>query len=366
MKCVTPSLEFLREWGLQILITMAAVAVLAGMDYGMIADPFRDGKLRYLLLAFALCQTMSMWKIHPCWALFAGWNSARWIVADFPAHGVIEVLAVPACALVGAWWDRSCRKVPHTIAVVALFQCAYGLLQMTGWDPYLSVEKDFVGKPIGTLGHYTMLGPFLAVGACFFAQRLGSWWHRAAFTFLCLGILLVDSTMSVLALGAGLGYTLWRRCPGTAYGCAALALLAGGLAFLAWPDAQFFSLTGRQIAWPHGLDAWLKAPFFGHGPGAWSAYLNGPLNQATGMNWQQLHNDFLQLLVEHGVIGFGIVAVGLAMFFRKAQRLCPFYGSAAVVLCANALGNFPMHLACFGLVAGWLAVCVHTMEEPGR
>lgn len=366
MKCVTPSLEFLREWGLQILITGLAVLVLVGMDYTVISDPFRDGKIRYLLIAFAVCQAMSMWKIHPAWALFAAWNSIRWITADFPAHGVVEVLAVPACALVGAWWDRSCRQVPKVIAAMALLQCVYGMVQMTGWDPFMSVEQAFVGKPIGTLGHYTMIGPFIALGAMYFLQRVRDWRMLALFVLMSMGVVLTGSTMSILALGAGFLYTAWRKEPATAYGVMALCLMAVGTAYLFRPDAEFFSLTGRQLAWPHGIDAWLAAPLFGHGPGAWSAYLNGPLNQASGMSWPQLHNDFLQLLVEHGVIGFGIVAVGLAMFFRKAQRLCPFYGSAAVVLCTNALGNFPMHMACFGLVAGWLAVRVHTMEEPGR
>lgn len=370
MKFVIRLFEFFRDSGIQLAIFLFCIAILAGMDYALIGDPFRVGKIRYLLLAYALCQTLSMWKIHPAWSLFAGWSLARWVLADFPEHGVIDVLLIPAALLVGAYWVRSTansKVVPKIITAIALLQCVYGFMQFFGFDPFLSVEPSFRGVPIGTLGHQTMLGPLLALGALFFLQRWKNWKFLAIAAFMTLGVLSTGSTMSILALCAGAFYTLWRRRPAEAYGAGVFLTVSLGIGYLLQSErSQFFSFSGRLLAWPYGLEAWLQAPFFGHGPGSWLGYLNGPANQAAGMRWDQLHNEFLQVLVEQGLVGFGILAVGLVLFFRKAQHLCPLYGSWAVVLCVNAMGNFPMHLACFGLIAGWLAAYVHHAEEPSR
>lgn len=90
------------------------------------------------------------------------------------------------------------------------------------------------------------------------------------------------------------------------------------------------STTIRWIAWRNTIEMIKDKPFTGFGLNNWQihyadyrrAYYNDPTYQ-PGLILAQVHNDFLQLAVELGLIGFGLFAwfiIGLIVFFIKIFR----------------------------------------------
>jgi O-antigen ligase len=180
--------------------------------------------------------------------------------------------------------------------------------------------------------------------------------------FLCGAMMiLVSSTMTVLSGLGAIGYLIWRKSPLAAIWLSTFGFCIGLMVWAVNPAAEFFSFTGRLSVWPLAVKAWLTAPIFGNGPGSWQGKLVlwGATKENLGMVWDHVHNDFLQALVEQGAFGMVLILCGLIAYFWKAERVRPFYGACGVLLCIDALGNFPFHIAAFGLVAGWLATSVH-------
>lgn len=345
------------------------VMSLVGMDFLFVpgSDQFRNGEMRYLTLALTPVIGRALWRMNPAWALFWCFSWLTWVLNDWPTYGFLDLMLIGGCLALGNEIRERLESsaVVTIIIVLAVGESVYGLFQRLGMDPFFTPDDPFfVKRAIGTLGHFTMLGPFVAMGAVAilargFKERL----HVPAMVLCLACIVATDSTMAVMGLLAGCGYLLFRKNQKAAVILAAVLIpsLILGAVFL--QDVEFFSLTGRQVAWPAGVDAWLRSPFFGHGPGSWWGNLHAWKIPSGVGRWDQLHNDYLQLLVEQGLLGFSVTAIGLFLMFRKLQSAPPEIGGIAAVIVATAFGNFVMHVPCFGLIAGWLASYAHNHER---
>ena len=91
-------------------------------------------------------------------------------------------------------------------------------------------------------------------------------------------------------------------------------------------------------------------PWIGEGLGAirkiWSEQDHGLLS-----TWNQMHNDYLSVLVEQGRIGLAatllVFVSALWSFIRHNQLMC---ASVLVAFMLNALVNFPGHLWSIGII----------------
>lgn len=356
-----------------LLIILGGLA-LCGVDFlpstgPAIEDAFRNGQARYLMIAAVPCITLCFWGANPAWALFLGWSFLRWIFADWPSYGMMDVTLIACCLLVGDSIRRMVLrdKVLQGVAWLAMIQAVYGISQYFGFDPFFDFRTTaFENTAIGTIGQFTMLGAFVGLGAIyFFNEGLLNWKNASAFAVCCAGIYVCQSTMPVLGTAAGIGYVVLRRDPkvGCILGSLMGALLTGW--WLVRPTSNFFALSGRQEIWPHVLDRWTEAPLFGFGPGSWAGGLpTYGIVESAYQHWYQAHNDFLQVLPEQGLLGLVIVLAGLYFFFLAVRRLSPCYGAWGAALCVGCMGNFLLHMVCFGLIAGWLASVSHNHEEP--
>jgi O-antigen ligase len=98
-------------------------------------------------------------------------------------------------------------------------------------------------------------------------------------------------------------------------------VVSGGelLALLGDPVGLYYIVDwqGRQVLWPFALQAIGAAPIWGHGLGASSGVIGQFIPGST------MHNEYLRLLVDMGVIGAGLFAVALLVWvygLMKAAR----------------------------------------------
>lgn len=350
---------------LSFVIGFLAVLALVGVDYGSvdysrIADPFREGRARYLIFAFAISSGWALRKCNPWWALFLTYSFCLWGVLNYPSHGMLDIVLIAGCLFVGDALRRLFKlgDVLRWVACLALLEGLYGLYQLFGVDPltHFNAGEPMIGRATGTFGHFTILGPFCAVGAMIFHYFKKPW--PAVFCAIC--VISTGSTMSLLGLLGGAFYYFWRwnyRIAGWAAGAFVFVL---GLSAYVFRQRDFFSFSGRIPVWREAALCWLKEPIFGNGPGSWAGLeVVWKVREKTGLRWDQVHNDFLQALIEQGLIGFAFICLGLWFFFRKAERMAPVFGAVAMVLCVDSFGNFPMHTPAYGLIAGYLASYVH-------
>ena len=272
-----PELAWLRDrW----LLGMAVLGVLA---LGMF-----DSLLAAMIVApLAWCRHPKALPSVMTWAGIA----ALWVLAG--------MMSPRLRALVVLGW-----------VAVAVFQS--GLILIQWWTDQ---------RPMGTFGHRTLVGAFLAL--CL-PLALATHWSVA----LILGVGLVLSCSWVAWVASALALAWLYPWTGLLSGAAAL-----GVAILAWPswtmdrsqpgrdvwiDRQLSRLVVRGV----GLDgvrarsiAWLglmgSLTWRGHGPGSTStALMHGNIRaKLAGIHGGHAHNDVLEYLYDYGALGACVVGV---------------------------------------------------------
>lgn len=133
---------------------------------------------------------------------------------------------------------------------------------------------------------------------------------------------------------------------------------------------QDYSLGVRMVMWRATLQAIQARPLSGVGAGAWESEI--PLYQAEGAQLETdyyVHNEFLQLVAEYGLVGWAFLLLLAAYLLRAAWRTWRGEGEAAeaerpwraVFLCSLlalmvvSLIGFPWRLAATGAL---FAVCL--------
>jgi O-antigen ligase len=114
----------------------------------------------------------------------------------------------------------------------------------------------------------------------------------------------------------------------------------GTIARLSTADDEILSgdLNGRIGIWMNGLDKWSEQPVLGIGSGAFPR----AIRPIYGRN-RAMHNSFVSVLVETGLIGFGLFAIILAIAIYKIRSLPRFETIFWVtILAVWGLGNLVM------------------------
>lgn len=159
--------------------------------------------------------------------------------------------------------------------------------------------------------------------------------YRPILALTLLALLATQSIMGAVVLAAALSALHFRWL-----------LVAGPIGFLALVGPDF--TNGRLGLWKLSLSWWLKNSdvFFGMGPGTASVLLP-QVQKDAGYdlgNWYIfLHNDWLQVLWEQGIIGLLSVLLVYAYALWFSQKNSQVF-SALVALGVCALGNYPIHL----------------------
>ena len=154
--------------------------------------------------------------------------------------------------------------------------------------------------------------------------------------FVAIG--LTGSRGGLLALlGAVLTFTICadlRRRMAMLAGATALLILTAALpSSVTWrlstttDEISHGTLDGRKALWEQGVSLFEEHPLNGLGVGGVEgAWANSPFNA--------VHNTPLEILVEVGVVGFGLYYGGLAHSIDRVRRVAGQEGTALVAVCA--------------------------------
>lgn len=350
---------FLREKrNSRALIKMAAIAIvvflaLNWVDYADLGDIFRQGKVRFTAI---LCVPFVFFafrkKLSWAPAAFASLALLSFVLHDYQFYALFPLFLIfmvmgAACFIVelGEQW------IGRMLVVSGAFQAVTALLQVCGvyyiFRPANPLELHY---PVGLIGHESVLGSFLI--ACLPAAL----WRKnyyAAF-LMTVAILATCSAMAYASLGAIVALFAWRLAGFRAgVTTAFLGVAAVGGYERAFPGNALFSEHGRFFMWGFWIRAFKEHPLFGSGIGGWiGVYLpkfkDEILDSFHYHLPAQAHCDYLDFVLEYGLVG---VAPFLVAGYRFARRFRPSWPHATcTAILVNATGCFPLCLVNTALI----------------
>ncbi len=210
-------------------------------------------------------------------------------------------------------WEASGNRIPKLV-LLGLFGALLGVAMVTAQSR----------------------GPL--IWGCVAALGVGVWvWRTRNEPFYLafgVGIPLVSGVLAVLALG-----------PRGAFG-----------RFVTLLDASSdVSATSRLQFWHDGLKAWLDAPLFGAGLGAWRVAYGLHESVSHLYDVSHAHDEIVEWLAEAGVCGTGAMLIAVGVWgagVARGLRVAP-HGPAAsacvgatlasVTAIGASLGDFPLH-----------------------
>ena len=109
----------------------------------------------------------------------------------------------------------------------------------------------------------------------------------------------------------------------------------------------------RSAEWSSGLHQWLSAPFVGVGS---DRLLD--LHASDGSSAHFVHDEYLQIAADTGLVGLGVVALLTFSLVRALRRTGPLSSCAVAAVVCWAVGgafDFSWHVPVLGLLGGWCA-----------
>ena len=324
------------------------------------------------------------------------------LLALIPAVGVMWAMSVLA--------PSGRRLVIHTIALLALAGALLGALQMTGGpDAFRLYEKTHRGWLTAFHANRNAAADVLLIGTL----ALSAWFARSARSSgrsprYLLPLFLAGQAVLVTALvltgsrtGIALAFVIlpfhwlmlrpgqdrWRKRSLFTAGAVAALVLAifpmalGGNSRLARVAQRFdASSDARFPLWQDTLDAvagyWPAGSGVGTFPAAFQPFES--LAYLDPFFPNRAHNDYLEFLLEAGVLALPLLAGGLyalVVLARRAWKLSPqdhaaqlFAAGTLAIVALHSLVDYPlrnMAIACLaGVAAGLLTVAPRSGKAP--
>lgn len=267
------------------------------------------------------------------------------------------------------------------------------LLQAVGLDPFRAFGLvPAVGGArmhlYGTLGNPDFDAGFLAATACATGGELAAgrrrWlWAGLGVQIAALGLLGSFATLLSVA-GAALALAASKRVRRAALAVAAVALVMAGIGVRSRSPGR--ALAGRLYLWSVAAPHVEGAPLFGHGAGSFVALWPGweaarwrahpdPADRAFAGAENHAHGDWLEALLDTGVLGFLTLAALLGLCLARGvrfgrtdpRRLAAAAGLAAVI--ARSLVDFPLERPAelgLAMILAALAAAPFPLEEENE
>ena len=217
----------------------------------------------------------------------------------------------------------------------------YCVVQIFNLDPFyrplsspIGTKQDFL---VGTIGNSTHLAGYLAMCQPLFFKK--GWYNYLA---LALIWIIIFMTSSASGLIVGLSILIFWLYMNKQYKYIGLLSLLLVVPFIIYRNhiAEFFSFNHRLEYWGILMQRWTLNPIFGSGLGILNAW---KINPQTTI-WRHAHLEYLQVMVELGIVGLGLVIWGIIDYYKRFiksdLRIVSIF-TGFLILC---LFNFPCHL----------------------
>jgi O-antigen ligase len=133
-----------------------------------------------------------------------------------------------------------------------------------------------------------------------------------------------------------------------------LAVLIGLGGFIGYRAGKINTVDPHRVeVWKLSIDMWKRATITGFGHGSFKMMFQpiAPLHIQRDGHWAQAHNEYIQILFEHGIIGLGIILslmwITLCRFWKRKKGLVPLLSLATLAIIATY--GFPLRTA-MGLI----------------
>jgi O-antigen ligase len=222
-----------------------------------------------------------------------------------------------------------------------------------------------MGLSVVCWSRYPIWGKLLvayAVGICYVGMILAG--SRGGF-LSATASLLVFVFLSALILRRYGRRLFWQA---TWAGLVIMLVIATGIAFLFHSNEHLAERTNllankdvRLFMWKAALQQWKLSPLTGTGSGTYLYYGRLFRDNAVQEDPVDVHNDYLHLLAEYGVVGAVLFLVFLGTHLRSGwinyQRLGPKRVAASLQLPSNSLG---LQIGALGAVVAYI---VHSVVD---
>jgi len=158
------------------------------------------------------------------------------------------------------------------------------------------------------------------------------------------GSLLVFFALTLVVLGRADGRLSWKVGAATII----IAGIIGGCCFLLFNKSDFlsgragnvFEKTNMRVdLWQAALQQWKLQPFVGTGAGTYLFFGRQFRTDRVQVDPVEVHNDYLHLLAEYGVVGAIGFAIFLAAHLRRGWRTFQRLGPNRVLISGQLLSN---------------------------
>jgi len=246
------------------------------------------------------------------------------------------------------------------VCVAVLFQFGWLITQMFNYDPlewwkwgpgFYAITAS--GQPLGTKVPLVSWSGNPCVLGIFFASTSFLLLHYFKirklpilfFVILSSAFIIKNATTAICFASGGLFYLLNRYRFKMKYILVCLLVVVMLGTFFVYIKAPNFD---RFPIWQKLLQDGIKVkPFTGKGINFFAHLF---IIDKTGTPWKEAHNDYLQMILELGIIGFvlfsGWIVSRFVVFFRQAKnnkQIC--IATCLVAFLIAGVSMFPMHLA---------------------
>jgi O-antigen ligase len=320
------------------IIAIAAVLVVRRGFSGQFNGP------AFAFIA-ALALTLVFGTLHPA---LGGGDIARSLLGSLAPF-------VPIWVRLDARW----RQRVILLAAVSPLLSLLGAVPLQLLGPHSIWVAEYTGVPrlqgAGIAAYLAYLGEIgtFAAFAEYAVSGRRQWLYLAGAAYLSIVATATRVPMAtallfclvVLAFGRGEQFGALRRLRLWLLGGGALligvALIGPSLLARTLADGAGqagLNLSGRDIIWPLFADAVAQHPLFGQGIGTGRLLVPIEAVQLIGSN--AVHNEYLRLSVDMGVVGVGLLVFGHLAWFRREWRFLT--SLERTVICAFAIG-FAVH-----------------------
>ena len=251
-------------------------------------------------------------------------------------------------------------RIAKTLCISASLVSVFCIMQKVGLDPFGKVATYNHDRHISAfLDNPNLVGNYLVL--CFpffFLFKEKKYWVGLGLT--AITIFLAHSYTSIVALFVGILVFMFLsfRNKKTVILLSILAVVSGIFLFSNLIIPRFnIGFSDRFLCWQETLKHIKENPLFGQGMGIFNTF-NVTIKNSK---WFQVHNDWLERVLELGVLGVFLMSLviinSLRNFTYKIDNKLGFvYLSSFIIFLVLMLGSFPMEiapLALLGLIDWW-------------
>lgn len=280
---------------------------------------------------------------------YVGWSliSRRWSEAPELALGASLLLGMQFLWSLGLAWGlspRAARIATRLLVLIGAVTAVLAIWYFYGRNPNLRAKFPY-GNPTflaACLIPGVVLALALSMEGLQRARRRPAWALLSAASGIAAGLMLwafylADSRGAMLGLVAGGAMLVllvlrgrWRWLAGIAAGA---LVVAGGWYFIAStsgvadPQGRDASLRFRLHAWSYALRMAADRPLMGHGQGSYvlkgDSYVPDDIlrdPEAFQGRLDHVHNEWLEVLADLGVVGLTLIAASLVLTFAAGLR----------------------------------------------